>query len=672
MRSFAAPLARRNQLIALGLAVAMGVLANMAMDVDVTTLFYNFELKTIDYRFQWRGRRQPSPEILIVAIDEASIQDPDEEFGQWPWRRSVHAELVRVLHEARVAQIGFDVFFAEPDRFGQSEDRELARAMAEAGNVFCAMFGLEKERAPRPTPPEAEAAMRRFAVESPALDLAAGRLPDVPYARPPLPEITAACAGLGFVDFPADADNVYRRVPLLATHEGKLYPALGLAMAAARLNVDLNDIEVVLGSQLALGPGSRIPLDERGRLWIDFAGGARTFPRESYADVLKGRVPQERLTGRIVLVGATATGLGDIRACPFGGGRGEKDLFYGVEHQANILASLLEGRGLRPISPPLRIGLVYLLALLAGLIVPRTRPLWAAAGAVAVLLAYDMLALRLFASHGIVLEVVPQNGALVLTTAAILVTRLRGEEHEKQALRESMQYYLPAHVVDELVARPGAVTLGGERREISVLFCDIRDFTAFAEKVHSEETVALLNRFFDAMDDVVWRHEGLIDKYMGDCVMAIFGAPHDQPDHAARAVGAALDMQQEVEATEGVWEFLGFEGMRVGIGVATGQATVGNVGSSRLIQYTAVGDTVNLASRLEQLTKEHNVPVLVSAETRAQAPEVAVYREVGKVGITRIEGPAPIYSAARPHTRTPRRGDVEAGSDSQQHEHAGD
>jgi len=649
MRQLLAQLLNRNQLIALGLALAVAVLANMAMDVEIDTLFPNFELKTIDYRFQWRGKREPSPDILIAAVDEASLQ----RLGQWPWPRSVHAKLLQKLQRARVAQVGFDVFFTEPDRFGPNEDRQLAQATAKVGNVFYAMFGLERQRAAQPPPPDVEAAMQRFALEPTAFQRAGGKLTDTPYARPPLPEITRACAGIGFVDFPADGDGVYRRVPLLATHQGKLYPALGLAMAAARLNADLDAVEVVLGDHLTLNPGLPIPIDERGRLWVDFAGGARTFERVSYADVLEGNIPDERLAGRTILIGNTAAGLGDIRPCPFGGGLGEVDLFCGVEHQANILANLLAASSLHPASPPLSIGLVYLMALLAGLIVPRTRPLWAAAGAVTLLVAYDLLAFRLFASQGIVLELVPQNGALVLTTTAILVTQLRAEQREKRALRESMRYYLPAHVVDELVAKPGTVALGGARREISVLFCDIRDFTAFAEQVHSEETVALLNRFFDAMDEIVWRNEGLIDKYIGDCVMAIFGAPHEQPDHAARAATTALEMQKEVEATRGIWEFLGFPNMRVGIGVATGEATVGNVGSSRLIQYTAVGDTVNLASRLEQLTKDYNAPILVSAETRAQALAIGSYREVGRVAIRGIEEPARIYTVAPKRDRGP-------------------
>lgn len=643
MRSPLAPLANRPQLLALGLALAVGILANRAMDVEVTTLFHNFELKTIDYRFQWRGERRPSAEIVIVAIDEASVQD--ERLGQWPWKRSVHADLIRKLQRARVAQIGFDVLFGEADRLGPEHDAELAQATAAAGNVFYAMFGLERQRAAQLTPPEAETAMQRFAIAPAAFERGTEGVPDTPYARPPLPEITRACAGIGFVDFPADADNVYRKVPVLGTHNGKLYPCLALAMAAARLNVDLDDVEVVLGDRLALPGALPLPIDGSGRLWVDFAGGARTFQRISYADVIHGDAPEERLMGHIVLVGATAAGLGDIRPSPFGSRLGEVDLFYGVEHQANILANLLEGRSLRPANRALCIGLVYLMALLAGLVVPRTTPLWAATGAAALLVAYDVLALRLFASHGVVLEIVPQNGALVLTTAAILVTRLRAEEHERRALRDSMRYYLPAHIVESLVTQPGTVVLGGERREISVLFCDIRDFTAFAEQVHSEESVALLNRFFDAMDEIVWRNEGLIDKYIGDCVMAIFGAPHEQPDHAARAVTTALAMVEELEATREVWEFLGFHNMRVGIGVATGEATVGNVGSSRLIQYTAVGDTVNLASRLEQLAKDYNAPILVSAQAREQAPDVAVYREVGRVSIRGIEQPARIYTA---------------------------
>ncbi len=663
------------------IALGVGVLANMAMDVQVITLFRNFELKTIDFRFQWRGRRPVGDDIVLITVDEKSI----ERLGQWPWPRAVHALLIEHLREARAGVIAFDIFFTEPDRYGDERptgfatdlarelgddfrrafrqeygvpfrgqnDEALALAARRAGNVFFAVFGLEQAVAggqAAPLPPAQQGLLEEFAVPRAVLEGDTTALPRAPYIRPPIASVMREAAGIGFVDFPADGDGVYRRAPLFGIYEppaspgaARIYPALGLVVAKARQAVAYQDVRAVLGEQLSISGRPVVPLDRRGRLWVDYVGGARSFRRYSYVDVLQGDVPAKHLAGRVVLVGNVAAGLGDIRPSPFGGGVSEVDLFYGVEHQANIIASLLEERGLRPLSETASVLLVYALALVAGLIVPRTSPLWAATGAAAVLVAYDLLALHLFAADGRLLEIVPENGVIVLATAGILVTRLRTEERRRRALRDSMGLYLPAHIVDELAHRPGRVALGGERREISVLFCDIRGFTAYADQVPSEDAVALLNRFFDAMDEIVWRHEGLIDKYIGDSVMAIFGAPHDQPDHAVRAVQAALDMVREIQATQDEWAFLGFADMRVGIGVATGQATVGNVGSGRLVQYTAVGDTVNLASRLEQLTKEYDVSVLANERAREEAAGVAQFAEAAQLTVRGIGRPLRVF-----------------------------
>jgi adenylate cyclase len=325
-----------------------------------------------------------------------------------------------------------------------------------------------------------------------------------------------------------------------------------------------------------------------------------------------------------------------------------------VEIHASVLADLLDRRALHAPEEGVGTVLIFALAFLMGWITTQVRPLFGALAAVALLVGYDVLAYGLFKTHRIVLEMVPQNLTVLLCFSGVLVLRLMTEERERGALRERMGAYLPAHIVEELASRPAEESLlRGERREITALFCDIRDFTAVSERMSSGDTVALLNRFFTAMDEVVWRHEGLLDNHMGDCVMAFFGAPHDQPDHAERAVLAAIEMAEWVHAMADEWSKLGYKGLDVGIGVCTGEATIGNVGSDRRMHYTAVGDNVNVASRLEQLTRGFQVTILASESTRDAAHRVAEFVEVGRVPIRGVAADVTVYEVRgrRPFAR---------------------
>ncbi|MFQ6098083.1 MAG: adenylate/guanylate cyclase domain-containing protein, partial [Armatimonadota bacterium] len=291
--------------------------------------------------------------------------------------------------------------------------------------------------------------------------------------------------------------------------------------------------------------------------------------------------------------------------------------------------------------------LIFALALLMGWVAARVRPLFGVMAAAALLVGYNLFAFALFNGHRIVLEMVPQNLTVLLCFSGVLTLRLVTEERERRAMRESMTRYLPPHIVEDLAARPHDIKLGGERREITAVFCDIRNFTSASEQMSSGDTVALLNRFFNAMDDVIWRHDGLLDNHMGDCLMAFFGAPHDQPDHAERAVQAALEMSEWVDAMADEWAELGYKGLQVGIGICTGEATVGNVGSDRRMHYTAVGDNVNIASRLQELTRECQVTILASESTRNAAANVAEFTEVGRVSIRGVGQDVTIYEVRR-------------------------
>ncbi len=376
-----------------------------------------------------------------------------------------------------------------------------------------------------------------------------------------------------------------------------------------------------------------MPVDRYGRMLINYLGPEGGIPTYSATALLNGALPAETLKDKIVIVGATAVGIYDLRVTPFSG------TFPGVEVQATIVDNILRGNFIRTLPFSLIIMLLVLVAvaLILGLLLPRFSAAWAFIFLLLSIGSYVTLNYVLFTRQGLQLELFYPVGLMVLVYLGITLQRFLAEERERERIRKTFESYVAPAVVQEMLKHPEQLRLGGERREITVLFTDIRGFTTMSENLDPEDLVKLLHDFLNPMSNIIINQGGTIDKYMGDAIMALFGAPLPQADHPRLACRAALEMAASLEALNRTWAEQGGPPLKVGVGVNTGPVAVGNMGSDRLFDYTAIGDNVNLASRLEGLNKYYNTSILISDATAKALENGFILRDVDLV---RVKGKA--------------------------------
>lgn len=608
--------------------------------------------------------------IVIIDIDEIS----QARLGQWPWPRDTLAAIVDQLfdhYDIRV--LGLDVLFAEAEE--RSAERLLA-TLASSPFAKDPAFARELDRHR-----DALDSNVRFAESMIARDVvtgfvfkdsladgepaSTGVLPtpvihakdvaglDVPFveARGFAGNLDAlqgnAIAG-GFFDSPIiDADGVFRRAPLVQQYAGDLYASLGLAVA--RVALGNPDIGLVFADRddgrmrgldleaLTLGD-RRIPVNEQVAVFIPWRGPQESFPFISAAEVLDGTAPRNRLQGKIALLGASAAGLLDLRSTPVG------QRYIGVEAHANLVAGLLDGniRQQPAWSDGLEFLLLLLVALLTAVLLPRLSPVMALALVVAMLVATLAGNLWLWSTQQLV---VPAAALLVFIVLISMLQITYGffiEQRNKRRLSQVFGQYIPPSLVDEIDASGEDISLEGESREMSVLFSDVRGFTSISESLDPVELTQMMNEFLTPFTGAIQNQRGTIDKYMGDAVMAFWGAPLADQEHAHHAVLAAFEMLQAVRQLDDRFEARGWPQIRVGIGIASGSMNVGNMGSEFRIAYTVMGDTVNLGARLESLTKQYGVDIIVSDQT-AKLADGFVYRELDLVRVKGKTEPVAIF-----------------------------
>jgi adenylate cyclase len=528
---------------------------------------------------------KPDPDIVLVDIDEKSLNGMKDEAGSWPWPRSVYADLVEGLAAQKPRAIIFDIMFTEADRYRPQYDAAFAESATQHRNTYFAFLRL---------PTSSDGIGIRIADYADELGIAKTRSAD-PEAKialvPPLalPKETHRRSGL--ITFTADADGVGRRYLLRETVGGWQIPSL-----PARVAHDL---------------GYSVP--DQGDIVLAWRGTARSFPRVSFVDLYQDfnrskrtRKPDE-FAGKIVIVGTAATGLQDLRVTPV------DSLHPGAEILGTAIENLKNGRQMTRVASawPALIGLALLaavfLAFRAGIDARLTAGALAAASGALLFSSYA-------AAGRLVLlpALTPIVFAWTFYLAAALVAYLR-ERQERQAAMAQFSRFTNPVVARQLVERGGIET---GRREVTLLFSDIRGFTTLSETRSPEEVIALLNRYFSLQVEVVFRHGGSLDKFIGDCIMAIWGAPLDDAEHAKHAVACALDMADTLQAFKRELGESAPPSFDVGIGIHSGPAVVGLMGSQRRQEYTAIGDTVNLASRIEGLTKDAGRRILVSRETK--------------------------------------------------------
>ncbi len=627
--------------------------------------------------------------VVIIDIDEQSLA----EVGRWPWSRNHLARLVDTLFDDHaIALLGFDTVFAEPDdssglrqlealaqgslanvpgladqieRLRPELDHDALFARSLKGRPVVLGYYFTSDRDGRTSGVLPEAVMEPEALQGRGI-----RATSWNGYGANLGSLMAVAPQAGFFNAITASDGVVRAVPLLAEHEGRYYESLSLAMFRRLIGLPIVEPGFPAGGLLqrhhqALesvrltqgGTDLAIPVDDRVLALVPFRGPGGpqggSFRYHSAADVLGNRVPSGALRGKIALLGTTAPGLLDLRVTPVG------ETYPGVETHANLIASLLDGDIL--VRPDYALGYEVVVLVVAGLLLALLLPLLSAARAVAlsvaVVAAIVALNTWLYMGHNLVL---PLASSLVMAALAFALNMSYGYLVESRAKRELAQLfgtYVPPELVDEMVKDPDRYTMTADARELTVMFCDMRGFTRLSETMAPTELQALLNTVFSRLTHVIRQHRGTIDKYMGDCVMAFWGAPVHAPDHAALAVQAALDMAAEVDTINREHAQKGLPAIGVGIGLNTGDMCVGDMGSDVRRSYTVIGDAVNLASRLEGLTAQYGVPIVVSEATRVQCPAV-VWQELdrvrvkGKAQAVNIHTPLSLASHASPELRT--------------------
>ena len=581
--------------------------------------FFSLENHLADIFVRVQAQRlQPDPHIVIVDIDDASLARMQDVAGKWPWPRAVHGELVRGIAKQRPAAIVFDILFTERDEHRPESDRLFNEALDVDSNIYFPLVrrdaGLDASGAP---------------IEQVAPLLGLQRTgearPDARIALLPPLAIETRFWRTGTINFAEDRDGVGRRYQLYTPAYGWLIPSL-----PARVAADL---------------GYAVPL--QSDFMLAWRGKAGSSQHVSYADLYEDfnreqpKRRQDEFSGKIVIIGTAATGLHDLRVTPLA------SLYPGMEILATALDNLKNGRMMRAAPPwfPPMLAFALLASLYAAFLrgVNALKASW-------VLSATTLLALGLSYWAVEKLLLLPVLLPLVLAWVYLFICALLEYLHERRRREQAVQLFsrfVNPHVVQELIAH-GGLSREGESRQITVLFSDIRGFTSLSESRTPQEIVSLLNRYFTLQVDVVFRHGGSLDKFIGDCIMAFWGAPLDDPDHARHAVEAALEMAEVLQRFR---QELGEEGAHfdVGIGIHSGPAVVGLIGSERRREYTAIGDTVNLASRIEGLTKGVS-RILISAETKALCGDTFDFKPHGSYNVKGREQQVELFAPEKRKT----------------------
>jgi adenylate cyclase len=656
----------------LTLIIILGYLVIMIWNPTVGQIT---DLKLYDLMLQARGVIKPGPEVVIVAIDEPSVKA----LGRWPWSRRVITRLVDCLQTAAARSVGFDIIYAEKEEEsgvrileklrqeakikGWKEpaleewvrqelkstdpDGELVKAIQQNGNIVLGYFfdGLEKKAAGESV---YDLKVNPELIKTSAYSLVHWLSPGARHfplvtaegIQLNISRLTQAAADSGYFNAIPDIDGTIRWAPLAIRFDKELYAPLSISIIKHFLgNPPLNLFVSEQGiTRLRLGD-KQIPVDAYGRFWINFRGPARTFPHYSFVDVIEGRIPLETFRDKIVLVGATAIGIYDMRVTPFA------SVYPGVEVHANIIDNILRGDFIWLSSGLLGPAVLLMIALstLLGWCQPRLRALPSFLLFLGLVLMAIWGSFYFFTASNIYLPLVYPLSCLITVYVGVGLKRFLAEETERKRIKTTFQSFVAPEVVNIMLRHPEKLRLGGERKELTVIFTDIRGFTTISEDMQPEALVDMLHSYLTPMTEIVIQHKGTMDKYIGDAVMAVYGAPLDLPDHADRACSTALEMIESLKKLCRAWQSKGWPELRIGVGINSGVMTVGNMGSERLFDYTVIGDHVNLAARLEGLNKYYGTMILASEFTAHDLQDSYILREVDRVKVKGKKAPVSIF-----------------------------
>ena len=660
-------LKQHARLISFGLVLVLFFLGHAAKIYEIEFI-HRLDAILYDYRLQLTMPRKVDDRIVILDIDEKSLKEE----GRWPWSRDRLALLMDKLFDRYgIAVAGFDVVFAEKDESsGLKVLQELGNTQLKDVPQFQTVLSqirpqLEYDNLFASKIKDRNVVLGYYFNNSESGNKAnvSGALP--PAVFPPgtfkgrpvgfiqwngyggnLPELQKNAASAGHFNPKVDADGSVRRVPMIVEYNGAYYESLSLAVVrtllgfpkltpgyASQQSADYSGLEWLEISNM------RIPVDQDVSTLVPYRGQRESFRYVSVADVLHDRIPLADLKNKIVLIGTSAPGLMDMRSTPVG------SVYPGVEIHANMIAGILD-QNLKQ-KPPYVAGAEVMLLLITGVVLGLLLPLLSPTKAT--LLTVLALGLALAGNmaiwHYAALDL-PLAGGMLMILGMFALNMSYGffvTDRTKRQITSLFGKYVPSELVEEMTKNPEQlVSMEGESREMTILFSDVRGFTTISEGLDPKALSQLMNEFLTPLSRVIYKYNGKGDKYMGDCIMAFWGAPKPEPDHARNAILAGIEMQQTLQKLQPHFKERGWPEIHVGVGINTGKVSVGNMGSEARVAYTVMGDAVNLASRLEGITKQYGVGVMVGENTRNAVPDF-IYRELDQVRVKGKDKPVAIY-----------------------------
>ncbi|MBW1981229.1 MAG: CHASE2 domain-containing protein [Deltaproteobacteria bacterium] len=658
--------------ISLGITVL--VVLSFLVGIPILDLI---ELKTYDLRFLSRGSVQPTAPVVLALIDEKSL---DVE-GRWPWPRSKFADLLNILSKDGAKVISFDVGFLEPDensqlslirelnrqvasleiknhllseflartRMAADNDLLLARAIGNcAASVVLGYFFHMDEGSLGYKIGEKEIKEQLARINSSKYSLIIFEGQDTgvsPFIKAYAPEsnlkiFTSKAAASGYFNVTTDRDGVVRWLPLVIQCGKEAFPPLSLLSAWFYLDKPQLMIKVAVYGVEGIQMGRRfIPTDENGQMLINYLGPPKTFPHYSITDILHGKLAAGTFKDKIVLVGATAMGTHDLRSTPF------SPLYPGVEVHATVIDNIFSQNFItRPKwSKVYDLFAIIVLGFITAIAIPRMSALKGLLLASVLFICHIAIAQWLFVRSGVWLNIVYPLFVLSVTYLALTVYHYFTEERERKKIKGAFRHYVAPIVIEEMLREPGRLKLGGEEKVLTVLFSDLAGFTSYSERYAPHEMISILSDYFAEMTEQVFAYQGTLKEYVGDELMAIFGAPLDQEDHAQRACAAALAMRDALHRLREEWTKIGRPPLTARTGVNSGRMLIGNIGSRYRFAYGALGDQVNLGSRLEGLNKVYSTEILIGENTADLIGDSFQLREVDMVRVKGRQQPVRVY-----------------------------
>ncbi len=624
-----------------------------------TAVFRMYENKTVDSRFYWRHRLfgpTPQPDICIIGIDDQTLMALG---NRWPISWNWHALLLEALSEELPAVVAYDILFQSAEGEMAQDKDELVSATRKLGDVIFPFYlTFEETGFTEPTIYKAaeeldteKRILGKYLIADVAGDIAS--LPRTIEAT--LPDRSLAeSAALGFANARGDEeDGVVRRIPLVLRFENSVYPSFSLMAALRYYNVDPKDVRVRLGEcvefDIPKGSTVSIPIDKQGRMLIDYTAEHNEFANNLFVQVVQSFARQQKglesaveisdFEGKIALVGLTATGVIEAYTQPTPLSTKSPLLTVHV----NTLATILSSNFPRLLGLWTAAGLLILLGVIATFVTYSMKAARCLILIVVCIAIYILFCYALFFNSTIILPLIPGTLMMVFVYTLMTSYRYATEEKQRRFYRSVLGKYLSRNIMETILKNPSGLKLGGERRELTVFFADVKGFSKFCEENPVENIAPRLNKIHDLLTHIIWKHDGTLDKYMGDGLMAFWGAPVPQEDHARRAVVAALEIAAELKKVRREWEAKGGTLLSIGMGINSGTMIVGNMGASDFWDYTVIGDEVNLGARLETLTRNYNADIIISESTYKLVSNAVEALRLGEVKVKGKEKPVVVY-----------------------------